>query len=191
MPTTTPETFWAGRKKPANLMFLADGSAAFNGGRSFSRLLLKPLARLRAFAFGASKTATPDQCVLCASGHPDPRRLAQLIGRLPVGRPVTLPVLREALDPGFKSEASDLHFLKRHLKLPVTRSRRRFLLKAPISLCKSCAAIGEQFRNSAGVKHSLNRDTAGNHLMCDRDGESLQHIQAEWRPKAAAPPFPN
>lgn len=48
-----------------------------------------------------------------------------------------------------------------------------------------------QLRHSAGSQHSLNRDTAGNHFMRDRGGEPLQHIQAEWRPKAAAPPIPN
>ncbi|HAO79764.1 MAG TPA: hypothetical protein DCQ92_12465 [Verrucomicrobia subdivision 3 bacterium] len=91
----------------------------------------------------------------------------------------------------FKTLSRDLHILIHVLRLPVKRSKRCIWLTEPIKLCNRCAAIGEQFRNLAGSQHSLNRDTAGNHFMRDRGGEPLQHIQAEWRPEAAVPLFPN
>lgn len=82
------------------------------------------------------------ECVICMAGHPDLKRLAQIIGKLPVGEQVQLPKLRDGLDCNFKTLISDLEYLIFELGLPIRFSTRRVaLLKAPVSLCPIHARI--------------------------------------------------
>ena len=105
-----------------------------NDGRSF--FFFSPLKRIFSFTFGP-KTG----CALCASSHPDPSRLAKIVGLLPVGVPVLLPAISKALGVRFGTVWNDMKFLQHTLKLPVKRTHHGLLASAPIHLCANCARL--------------------------------------------------
>ena len=154
------------------------GSADFDGGaRSFSRFLMAPIKRLKEFV-------SPAPCSLCAVGKSDSKRLAKIIGALPIGRQVRLDVLRKTVGGSFKAVSGDLRRLQYELKLPVEFTRQGITQAAPVQLCKHCARLGVQ-----ACQRGVNQATDRNHLMRDRSGEGHHHNQAVRRQNAAAPPF--
>lgn len=155
---------------------LTAGNAS-TGARSFSRFFLTPLNRLREFI-------SPGPCSLCAVGKSDSKRLAKIIGALPVGRQVRLDVLRKTVGGSFKAVAGDVRRLQQELKLPVEWTRRGITLAAPVQRCKRCARLGEQV-----CQRGLNPADDGKHLVRDRSGEERHHNQAVRRQAVAAPPF--
>jgi hypothetical protein len=94
-------------------------------------------------------TGVDSGCVLCAAEHEDPVRLCRLAGLLPIGRTIFLPVLSRILDERFKMVSADLNFLIHELRLPIKgKPARGVTLTEPLDLCKDCAQIGEQLRQS-------------------------------------------
>ena len=149
----------------------AGGNVAFNGVRSFSQLLQAGAARLRGFVFNASPghptfapaslqdgtaalqrpefcTGQAFHCALCTSGHPEPARLARLVGSLPIGLKIVLPVLSKLLGERFGVVNQDLIYLVEVLHLPIQHKKNRTVLLKSFPICQNCAQIGAQFRQT-------------------------------------------
>ena len=112
-------------------------AAAKSGKRSFSRFFKSPLNHLQGLIHGQSEK--PGSCMICPAGHPDIRRLAQIVGKLPIGETVALSRVREGLDANFKTVIADLNYMIFELRMPIEFSRRGILLKKPVHLCEDCA----------------------------------------------------
>jgi hypothetical protein len=107
------------------------------------------LQRSKSLAMARFSEAGDSGCVLCAVEHEDAVRLCRLVGILPIGQKIFLPVLSQILDVRFKVVSSDLNFLIHQLRLPIKgKPADGVVLTEPLSLCKSCAQIGGQLRQT-------------------------------------------
>ena len=111
---------------------------------------LQALQRSKAFAMARFSQGGDSGCVLCAADHEDAVRLCQIVGMLPIGQKVQFPVFGKILGVRFKTLSADLNFLIHQLRLPIKgrASGGGIILTEPLRLCKSCALIGEQLRQT-------------------------------------------
>lgn len=87
-------------------------------------------------------------CPICHSGHPDLARLARVLGVLPIGAKVVLPVISRILGEKFSTVTHDLNFLSCRLKAPIKWNSHGILLQAPFAICGKCVQIGSQLRQT-------------------------------------------
>lgn len=158
------------------------------GGRSFRQFLFSPLNWLRRSKVGTAKPLAVRRCVLCASSHLQPARLARIVAALPIGSKTTIPKISLAVGERFKVVNQDLIYLEKFLGLPIRNDKKHsfVLLDRKIAICQDCTKTGAAIRRPQNISAA---DDGGNHLMRDRCGEQLKHNQAVRRPDAVAPPF--
>lgn len=91
-------------------------------------------------------------CVLCRADFVRGNRLRQLVGILPLGLNMQVPVISKVLEANFKTINSDLRLLIHQFGLPIERSHRGVMLTASVGLCKKCAQTAEHVRQSEQFK---------------------------------------
>jgi len=102
----------------------------------------------RALQWAEFSTGDALHCPICHSGHSDPARLARVLGTLPIGAKVVLPVVAKILGEKFSLVNQDLVFLKIQLKAQIKFNSHGIRLLAPVEVCKQCAQIGAQLRQT-------------------------------------------
>jgi hypothetical protein len=84
------------------------------------------------------------ECSLCALEKTERERLCRIMGLLPVGFVVQLPVISAITGEKFGAVTADLNFLTYRLGFPIKNLKPGYLLTSPIQLCPRCVEIGEQ-----------------------------------------------
>jgi hypothetical protein len=131
----------------AQFVYSAPGSGT-HVGKEFAQKAATATGLLQWLCNRIPYALKKERCAICSSGHPEPRRLARIVGLLPINRRVALRDLREVTGERFETVSRDLHLLLYGLRLPGKRTRSCFRLKAPIAICEDCARAGAELRQT-------------------------------------------
>ena len=105
-----------------------------------------------ALQFSQFDKSAASGCVLCTVDLLHLDRVRRLVGILPIGLHVNIPLIGRALGLRLSTVRRDLNLLRHDIGLPIKRTKRGFVLTKPISLCGSCARIGENVRQTEGFR---------------------------------------
>jgi hypothetical protein len=152
----------------------------------------RPVFDLESFQWSRFSEDTASGCVLCTIDPQDSKRLKQIIGVLPVGLKVQLPVISQIVGVNFKTISSDLRVLIHQLRLPIKWNRQGIMLTAPVFLCKHCAQTGERIRATEQFKKRFRAAATAriedSHLLHRQERREAVRSMAGQRIGSASPP---